>query len=332
MGERLPEERPKPRWRPARIDVVPATARPIMSIAVALSPADLSGRFHFIAQTTGASLSGVIAANSAEDAVIELIHRVRRGARVHRIRFVVALPHQSPMWRIADEVPILLPGVTVDRPALLDLPLIDVARSRVAAAAAASRALPQAKPIAILRAVDTSPVTVATDGSVRGSYTGWGWLASTGDFGLLGFRHDTRQVGTRVVLIAELRAIGDAIRRLKGRKLTILTDSRQALNMISDWMNGSDRLPSGYTTDRANGESGLIKIRRLVICERDNLTLRWVPGHAGEPLNEGADALARLASRYARGDSELNGMDYPVRAAGLARAFAEHYNRQCGTA
>jgi broad specificity phosphatase PhoE len=31
----------------------------------------------------------------------------------------------------------------------------------------------------------------------------------------------------------------------------------------------------------------------------------WAKGHRGEPLNEGADALARLASRYATGTSEL---------------------------
>ena len=48
-------------------------------------------------------------------------------------------------------------------------------------------------------------------------------------------------------------------------------------------------------------------------------------GHCGDPLNEGADALARLASRYARGDDDLTPKEYDRRAAGLAASFAAEF-------
>jgi hypothetical protein len=53
----------------------------------------------------------------------------------------------------------------------------------------------------------------------------------------------------------------------------------------------------------------------------------WAKGHQGEPLNEGADALARLASRYAAGTSELTNAEYHRRAADLAKSFAAEFNR-----
>lgn len=42
-------------------------------------------------------------------------------------------------------------------------------------------------------------------------------------------------------------------------------------------------------------------------------------------LNEGADGLARLSSRYRRGDRDLNDEEYRRRAAGIAKGFAAAY-------
>ena len=68
-------------------------------------------------------------------------------------------------------------------------------------------------------------------------------------------------------------------------------------------------------------------MQRRIHAEGSRITLRWVPGHCGEPLNEGADALARLASRYRRGDRDLNDDEYRCRAAGIAKGFAAGYRR-----
>ena len=171
---------------------------------------------------------------------------------------------------------------------------------------------------------------MATDGSVRGKVTGYGWLASSGDFGLLGFRHSTKQVGASVVLIAELRAVNDAVRRLPYRHLTVLTDSRSAMNILQRWTVGDDVLPAGYTTERRKGSAGLLEAQRRMRVHQNRIDVQWVPGHQGNLLNEGADALARLASRFARRDSELTGAQYRERAVGIAESFSSEFRRQHG--
>lgn len=67
--------------------------------------------------------------------------------------------------------------------------------------------------------------------------------------------------------------------------------------------------------------------RRRIYVERERIELRWVPGHSGDPLNEGADALARLGSRYRRGDADLDDDEYCRRASGIAQAFAAEFRR-----
>ena len=56
-------------------------------------------------------------------------------------------------------------------------------------------------------------------------------------------------------------------------------------------------------SDAMGVESGILQ--QLIHAQRDRLTPIWVRSHQDEPLNEGADALARLTSRYATGTSEL---------------------------
>ena len=125
-----------------------------------------------------------------------------------------------------------------------------------------------------------------------------------------------------------MRAIGEAVRKLRGRDITLLSDSKLAVAMVKKWMDGDDVLPRGYTTERGDGrEAGLVTAQRLIHAQRDRLTPVWAKGHRGEPLNEGADALARLASRYATGTSELTNAEYHRRAADLAKAFAAEFNR-----
>lgn len=168
------------------------------------------------------------------------------------------------------------------------------------------------------------PITVATDGSVRGEFVGFGWLAENGAYGVYGFRHRDKIHGTEKVLGAELRAIDHALRRLQGhRKITVRTDSQHALDVVTDWMKGSDVMPAGYDCER-NGyeEPRLVSARRRAHRLRDRVELQWVRAHNGDLLNEGADALARLASRYVRGDSMLSACEYQRRAGELAKGFA----------
>ncbi len=168
------------------------------------------------------------------------------------------------------------------------------------------------------------PVTVATDGSVRGTSIGCGWLADNGSFGLRGFKHSNRMHGGSKVLISELRGIDEALRRLgRHEHITVLTDCQAAIAMIEAWRNGDETMPAGYITELGAGEEAdLVSARRRIHRLRNRFEIRWVRSHCGEPLNEGADALARLASRYERGGSGLSHPEYRQRAASLAEAFA----------
>ncbi|MCV7281737.1 ribonuclease H [Mycolicibacterium flavescens] len=301
----------KPVARPRPADVVPARPRPVTTVAIVVAgPGDTA--FRYSACSADQNWTGTVTADSAETAILDVIKRVRAQSDAPRLRFVVQLPPRSTLWALRDEIPVLMPGVFVERPTLVDEPLMTAARRGL-----------------LRRPVTQEPVWVATDGSVRGKVTGYGWLASTGEYGLMGFRHSRKQIGPNVVLVAELRAIAKAVQYLRGRDITVLSDSKLAVAMVQRWMAGDDVLPDGYSRVRDNGRTpGLVTAQRMIFAERDRIHPVWVKAHAGEPLNEGADALARLASRYVLGDSGLDGTEYRCRADDLAETFAAEFNRR----
>ena len=319
---------PKPCARPRRIDLAPARPRSITSVAIAF--ADKKGPVfrYYAVSAEQTDWSGVVQADTVDAAVIDLVGQIRADAAgMGRVRFLIALPATSPLWRHAPEVGALLPGVSVEMPALADQDLMKAARTALLIDAPEPEPAPAPPPEE--PPADLSPVWVATDGSVRRKFTGLGWLASNGGYGMLGFKHSTKQIGANVVLISELRAIGDAVRKLRGRDITLMSDSRLAVAMVKRWMDGEVVLPEGYTTERGDGkQAGLVQAQRLIHAQRERLTPMWMKGHRGEPLNEGADALARLASRFATGTSELTTDEYHRRAADLAKEFAKEFNRQ----
>lgn len=308
-----PPAPPQPIARPPRIDIVAARPRPLMSVAVAFARHHGSA-LHYAACSDEQQWTGTVEADSFEAAVLDVIRRVRHESEIERIRFLAQMPPRSTLWALRDEIALLIPGVCVERPRLSDERLVARAQEGLRATAPPP---------------PTGPVWVATDGSVRGKVTGYGWLASSGEYGLLGFRQSRKQIGPEVVLVAELRAIAAAVEKLRGRDITVQSGSRPAIAMVQRWMAGEDVLPQGYSVYRENGKTpGLVRAQRMIHAECERITPVWVKGHRGEPLNEGADALARLASRHVTGGSGLDAEEYHRRADGLAEAFAAEFNRQ----
>lgn len=302
----------RPQARPRPDTITPAHPRPLRTVALTVVRA--RGQFYFHALDGSLSWSGRIDAPNQDTAVLDAVKQIlAQSPTLGRVRVLVKTPPTSLVRRHAAEVAVLLPGVSIEVPTDADRPLM-----KAAAAGLAGDLMPTPP-------ADLSPIVVATDGSVRGKVTGYGWLASSGDFGLLGFRHSTKQVGTSVVLIAELRAINDAVRRLPWRHLTVQTDSRSAIDMLRRWTVGDDVLPAGYTTERRKGSAGLVEAQRRIRAHQNRLDVQWVAGHRGNLLNEGADALARLASRFACRDSGLTASQYRQRATGIADAFSSAY-------
>ncbi|QIV80373.1 ribonuclease H [Mycolicibacterium frederiksbergense] len=299
---------PLPRARPRPVDLAFARPRPPETIAIAVAAVDFGYRYAAVGELQ--SWAGFIAAPTKEAALLEAITRIRAEHGRHlRMRFLVNLKGSSPLWREAHQI-----HWWIERPDTAEQPLVDAAVERL-------RHNPFAPAISLPVTLD--PMTVAADGSVRGKHAGFAWLSCTGHYGVAGYRSSANTVGRQPVLVAELLAIGDAVGELTRRRLSIMSDSQDAVAMVDCWKRGDTAMPVEYPSD-----GPLHVARRQIHVDRERVDVRWAPGHRGEPLNEGADALARLASRHRRGDHDLRDDDeYRRRAAGIAEGFASEFRR-----
>jgi len=310
---------PVPRARPPRVDLTFAQPRSAETIAIDIAEWD-SG-YVYAAVSSDQSWSGAVAAPNAAVAVLEAIDQICTSCpEHHRIRFVVNLGAQNVLWSYAAQIASAPTAWWIERTSESDQPLVREASSLL------ERVRLSPPPLSV-PPIEPGSITVATDGSVRGTYAGIGWLTACGAFGLAGYRSSTKREGRSKVLAAELWAIGDAIRTLPRRKLIVMTDCLAAVEMVDRWKCGHEVMPTDYPAKPPGTKRNLHDVQRRIYVERDRIELRWVRGHCGEPLNEGADALARLGSRFRRGDRDLDGDEYRRRAAGIAKGFAAEYRR-----
>ncbi|MCP9209699.1 ribonuclease HI [Streptomyces cucumeris] len=152
----------------------------------------------------------------------------------------------------------------------------------------------------------TRRIIVATDAAVADRHMAMAYVASDGRYGLSFHPYQGHISGTHRTDVAELRAIMFALERVfdgrESRPVRVLTDSRNALAYVTDWKAGEDRMPPGYDIGlRSRGlQPTLIALSRKVL-RHQMITVRLVRGHAGHPLNETADSLAKLGLRTLRG-------------------------------
>ncbi len=91
--------------------------------------------------------------------------------------------------------------------------------------------------------------------------------------------HGTNNIAELTAILRALEAVPDV-----GRPLAIHTDSQYSIGVLS----------KGWKAKKNQTLIGEIKV---VLSRRTAVSLHYVPGHAGVPLNERADALARDAVR-----------------------------------
>lgn len=177
-----------------------------------------------------------------------------------------------------------------------------------------------------------TPLLVATDGSAHRGNMGWGWLAEDGQHAL-GSQTPARSTcrPTTMPVLAELRAICAAIQALPDRRLVIRTDCQGAIRFVADWAAGRDRAPAGYQANAqvSAAKGGVAWMQHVVRANAHRVELEWVRGHAGDPLNEGADSLAKLARRRLEPPWGIAADEVPARAASIATTFAA---AACGAA
>ena len=137
------------------------------------------------------------------------------------------------------------------------------------------------------------PVEIHTDGACSGNPGPGGWGA------VLRWRGHERELkggeaettNNRMELLAAINAL-EALKRPS--RVVIWTDSGYVKDGITGWIEGWKK--NGWKTAGRQPVKNRDLWERLErACARHEVEWRWLKGHAGHPLNERADALARAA-------------------------------------
>jgi len=148
-------------------------------------------------------------------------------------------------------------------------------------------------------ASEAKRVAIYTDGACSGNPGPGGWGAilrqATNEKELWGGERVT--TNNRMELTAAIRALEALKRPVAG---CVHTDSQYVLKGISEWIHGWKR--NGWkTSDKKPVKNADLWQELDVLAARHRIDWLWVKGHAGDPGNERADALAN------RGIDEIQG-------------------------
>lgn len=137
----------------------------------------------------------------------------------------------------------------------------------------------------------TDVVEIYTDGACSGNPGPGGWGA------LLRWRDREREIcggegettNNRMELMAAIQAL-EALNRPS--RVRLHTDSKYVKEGITSWIHNWKK--KGWKTSKRKPVKNVDLWQRLdAALGRHEVDWRWVPGHAGHPDNERADALAR---------------------------------------
>jgi ribonuclease HI len=149
----------------------------------------------------------------------------------------------------------------------------------------------------------TPGVVIFTDGACRGNPGpgGWGALLIFGDHEREICGGEAATTNNRMELTAAIEALG-ALKR--ACRVELHTDSQYLRSGITQW------LPLWKARGWRTMSKGAVKNddlwRRLDEARlRHEVDWRWVKGHAGHPLNERADALARRGLEAVEAEAAL---------------------------
>ena len=138
----------------------------------------------------------------------------------------------------------------------------------------------------------TATVTIYTDGACKGNPGPGGWGA------LLIFRDRERELvggepattNNRMEMTAVIRAL-ESLKR--ACDVDLYTDSQYVRNGIKSWIHGWKK--NGWkTSDRKPVKNEDLWRELDALASRHNIRWHWVKGHAENPGNLRADALANL--------------------------------------
>ena len=141
-------------------------------------------------------------------------------------------------------------------------------------------------------------VIIFTDGACSGNPGPGGWGA------ILTARGKQREIcggeprttNNRMEMTAAIRALEALTRPCK---VELHTDSQYLRQGITEWLAGW-KLRGWKTADKKPVKNEDLWRELDLARQRHEVSWRWVKGHAGHPMNERADALARKGLQEAR--------------------------------
>lgn len=141
-------------------------------------------------------------------------------------------------------------------------------------------------------------VEIWTDGACSGNPGpgGWGVVLRAGAHEKELSGGEAGTTNNRMELTAAIMALETLTRPCR---VVLHTDSQYVRGGITGWIEGWKR--NGWkTADRKTVKNIDLWQRLDAASQRHDIAWRWVKGHAGDPQNERADALARAGLAQAR--------------------------------
>ncbi len=135
-------------------------------------------------------------------------------------------------------------------------------------------------------------IDIYTDGACKGNPGpgGWGVFLKSGDTEKELFGGESNTTNNRMEMMAVIQAL-EALKR--PCKINMYLDSKYVLQGITEWIHGWKA--RGWRTASKEPVKNVELWQRLdalVASGGHDINWRWVKGHAGDPGNERADALA----------------------------------------
>ncbi|HMR69288.1 MAG TPA: ribonuclease HI [Rubrivivax sp.] len=143
------------------------------------------------------------------------------------------------------------------------------------------------------------PIEIYTDGACKGNPGpgGWGAWLRVGPHEKELWGGEARTTNNRMELTAVIQALA-ALRQPS--RVVVHTDSEYVKNGITTWIHAW-KTRGWLTADRKPVKNVDLWQRLDALRAQHDVQWRWVRGHAGDPGNERADALANRGVAEARG-------------------------------
>ena len=150
-----------------------------------------------------------------------------------------------------------------------------------------------------MEGADEVRVAIWTDGACSGNPGpgGWGAILKFGEVVKEASGGEAQTTNNRMELQAAIAALGMLTRACR---VDVYTDSSYVRGGITGWLSGWKR--NGWKTADKKPVKNIELWQALdEAAKRHEIVWHWVKGHAGDPMNERADGLAREGMRPFQG-------------------------------